>query len=153
MPEVKVNYCENLPATDNSYKTRRFTVELTQDVADTADINGITERLFVVAKANVQAQVERARGDMALREMNGMNGKNHAPVAPQPSQPAGNSNGTPRLASQKQVKFLLELARKVGLSHDEIRALPAEFKKTTLVSLTSQEASQLIDRFNTKKAA
>ena len=155
MLQITIHYTENLPS-DDSFKTRRFTVELTQDVPDTADINSITERLFVVAKANVEAQVARARGDLALRDMTKSNG-NHQPVAtpaatpglsPQSKENGNGNGGSPRLASAKQIKYLLELAKKASWSHDEIIALPAEFNMRRFEELTSHEASALIERFS-----
>lgn len=148
MPQITVHYTENLPSSDDTYKTRRFTVELTQEVADNSDINSITERMFAVAKSNVQAQVERAKGDMALREMNGMKGNKNAPAAPQ-SPPSSSQ----KPASSKQIKYLLELAKKAGMDEASIRSLPSEFQKSSFEALSSSEASKLIDSFSKKKAA
>jgi hypothetical protein len=69
MPQVTVNYTENLPSSDNSYKTRRFAMELTQEVPDGVDVTKATQSLFLFAKANVRSQVEQAKAEL---EMTGM---------------------------------------------------------------------------------
>jgi len=151
MPEITVHYTENLPSTDDSYKTRRFTVELKQSVPENGDITGITQRLFMVAKANVQSQVERAKSDLAIAEQNGSNGfQQPAPAAPV----ASNGNGNGRKATQKQIKYLFQLGQKAGLSREQVNALPQQyFSKQDFQSLTSSEASNLINTLSAKKAA
>jgi hypothetical protein len=155
MPEVTVNYTENLPSTDETYKTRRFSIEIRQQIPENIDISPIADRLFFVAKANVQAQVSKAAADIALHDM-----PNGQPV-PQPQQsvpsrpatPPAPSN-VPKPVSTKQINFLFRLGKEAGLSDEQVRALPMQYyQKAMLHDLTSQEASALIDTLGEKKKA
>jgi hypothetical protein len=136
---------------------------MSREVADDADINGITERLFSIVKANVQSQVERAKGDIALKEMNGMNGKSPVPAASLPAQPA---NSAPRPAdgkaggpnnkpsSARQVSYIFRLGHKAGLSDEQVRQLPMQYYgKPDLQSLSSSDASRIIETLSDKNKA
>jgi len=149
MPEITAHYSENLPSSKESYKTRRFSCELKQVASDNTDITAITQRLFMIAKANVRSQVESAKSDLALGECNTAPTQDIQAPSPQPA-----STYTPqKLATEKQISYLLRLARKNGLSYLEIRAIPSAHGKTRFEELSAKLVSSLIDSYNAKKAA
>jgi len=79
-----------------------------------------------------------------------------AATAPSANQEAPATPQQPRPASSKQIRYILQIAKKNGLTEAEIKNLPAHFDKADFSSLTSQEASDIIDHLTNlgqKKAA
>jgi hypothetical protein len=159
MLEVSAHFSENLPSDDHSYKTRRFSCELKQQVPDGADLTAVTQRLFLIVKANVRAQVEQTRADL---EMPGVNGTGTMPIpAPEPptngignAQPMLERQPEPTHASDKQLRYILNLAKKAGLNDGQVRQLPMlRFHKASYDQVSASEASQLIDSLRQRKAA
>ncbi len=74
-------------------------------------------------------------------------------AAPSANQDATAPPQQARPASSKQIKYLLELAKKSGMDDKSIRLLPSEFQKSSFEALSSNEASKLIDSFSNKRKA
>jgi hypothetical protein len=67
MASIKVNYSENLPGP--SFKTRRFDVELCQDIrGDITEekMDAAVAKLFETAKRNVAYQIQLAKNTMSF---------------------------------------------------------------------------------------
>ena len=166
MCQVTVKYSENLPSTEpNSFKTRHFAVELTEKVDDNDNAVEVTAQLFRVAKAQVKSQIQSETADLAMNQPTQSQYKPYqAPTQQVPFQPpqqqsfpspsSGYNPNTPKPASDKQLNLLNMLAKKSGMSSQELMAMPQQFfGKPSLQSLTSQEASRIIDSLNQRKAA
>jgi hypothetical protein len=162
--EIKATYSENLPSAD--YKTHRWGIELTRQVPDNVDAGTITQNLFLIAKASVRAEVERAKGDSALNEMPvGSPIQQQQPVnctatnqqVPfQRNNPSTNNNSVSgndsRPATQKQIKYLFNLGQKSNMSIEQVRNLAQQYYgKSSLDDLTAKEASTLIDSLSASK--
>ncbi len=52
------------------------------------------------------------------------------------------------LSSPKQIRYILQIAKKIWLSDVEIKCLPSHFEKVEFSSLTGAEASETIDHLN-----
>lgn len=135
-----VTYMENSPHHEEAYKTSRYAVELKENVPQGANVNEAISRLFMVAKNNVQAQIQQAKGDAAF---------SHQP-APSQQQTQPSQNGT-KPASEKQVKYIKTLARKKGYGNDAINSLPYDYFQKSYYQLTSREASTIIEKLNQKR--
>ena len=123
MPEVRVNYSENLPG--EQYKSRRFTVELTEQVNDIASVPRCTAVLFELAKKEVAYQMSMANGKPAVAT----NG--------------ANSNAQDHPASPKQVACVFAIGKSLNLTREDLE----KFTGVSLSSktLTSREASKVIE--------
>ena len=165
---VTARYAENLPSPDTSYKTRRFEAELSTTVETEAEIPQATERLFIVAKAQVQSQIARSSADLALHQS--------APTQPPPQQqsyrpqpqnqqpqqsqpfnrrpPQQPQQNRFRAASSKQVNYIQRIAKEQGYTPDQVRMIPSDFFNVqSFNDLSSDEASSIIDSLNDQRKA
>ena len=102
----------------------------------TREIEEASSKLFALCRKIVSAQkgvnVDGLLNNEAAPTASGPTPPATAPAAPA-APPAGpsapNSNGTPKLASAKQIRYVLELAKKAGMSTPDIQNLPATYKK------------------------
>ena len=163
---VTAHFMENFPG--ENFKTRRFEAVLSTTVETDAEVAAATERLFLCARRSVESQIASASADMALHDLPQREKPKppaYQPYQPQTQQvpfqqpqqqsfPSQSSYNTPKPASDKQLNLLNMLAKKSGMSAQELLAMPQQFfGKQTLQSLTSQEASRIIDSLNQRKAA
>ena len=120
----------------------------------TSEIESASQKLFALCRKIVSAQKSVNVDSLLNGEMPPVNhSQNQQPPQSSPQNANNNNQSPPRPATQKQIKFLLELAKKANLSNDEILTLPAVYKKDRFEQLTAYEASSLIDRYNNKKMA
>lgn len=149
-------------STEN-YQSQQYSVALEMDCTingSTREIEEASSKLFALCRKIVSAQkgvnVDGLLNNEAAPTASGPTPPATAPAAPA-APPAGpsapNSNGTPKLASAKQIRYVLELAKKAGMSTPDIQNLPATYKKQTFEALSSVEASRLIESLSKKKAA
>jgi len=135
---------ENYNSTQNS-----ISLEMNVQVnGSTREIEEASQKLFALCRKIIYAQKgvnvdSLLQGEQLPATM--PSGTFAAPQSP--------SSSTQKLSSSKQIKFLLELAKKAGMDEAAIRLLPTEFKKSSFEALSSAEASKLIDSFSKKKAA
>jgi hypothetical protein len=136
--------------TSENYNSTQHSISLEMDCninGSTHEIEEASQKLFALCRKIVSVQ-KSVNVDSLLN--------NDMPATPAPAVPppaTNNNTTTVRLASQKQITFLLQLAKKSNLTHDEILSLPKSYNQTRFEDLSAQEASALIDRFNHKKAA
>jgi len=143
--------------TSENFNSTQHSISLEMDCVingTTHEIESSSQKLFALCRKIVSAQ-KSVNVDSLLNNDNPP--VNHSQNTQPPQSNAQNANGNnqspPRPATQKQIKFLLELAKNANLSHDEILKLPAVYKKDRFEQLTAYEASALIDRYNNKKMA
>ena len=164
MPQsVTARYAENLPG--ENYKTRRYEAELSTTVESDADVPATTERLFLIAKAQVQSQIARSSADLALQPSNQpqqqFRQQPNPPQRPQQSfppphrqQPYQNRNSSPRQASSKQIDYIHRLAKEQGFTPDLIRMIPRDYCNVgSFADLSSDEASSIIEGLNSQRKA
>jgi hypothetical protein len=132
------------------YNSTQYSLNLELDVVvngSTTEIESASQKLFSLCKKLVLAQ-RSVNVDTLLNPEAKPGASQSAPAGPQSP-----SSSTARPASGKQIKYLLELAKKSGMDEKAIRSLPSEFQKSSFEALSSSEASKLIDSFSKKKAA
>jgi len=126
--DIKISYSQN--TIDDKYKSKKYMVELTQQLPDGANIPQATTALFATAKSSVLSEIELAM--LPKIQQNNFNNN-------------GNHNG-PKLMSDKQKSYLFQLSRKAGLTNEQVNSMPSQyFQKQSLDDLTSKEASRLIE--------
>ncbi|MBF0431660.1 MAG: hypothetical protein HQK83_10295 [Fibrobacteria bacterium] len=152
--KITTNYSENLPG--EQYKTHRWAVELTQEIAESADAGQVSRNLFSVAKSVVKSEVEMTKTDAAFTNAAPSDTNTNPAFTPPPNNFNSQNRSGPRPATEKQIRFLYSICKRQGFSNEQISALPNQyFGKSVLQQLTSKECSQLIDSLNgeSRKAA
>ena len=151
--------------TSENYNSTQHSISLEMDCAingSTKEIEDASQKLFALCRKIVAAQKGVNVDSLLNSDLGGKQAPAAAatqttastPGAPSAApQPFNNGNAMPKLATPKQIKWLLDLAKKAKLSHDEILSLPSTYKKERFEQLSAAQASALIDRFNMKKAA
>jgi hypothetical protein len=135
---------ENYNSTQNS-----ISLEMNVQVnGSTREIEEASQKLFALCRKIIYAQKGVNVDSLLQGEQLPATMPSGTPAAPQSP-----SSSSQKLASSKQIKFLLELAKKAGMDETSIRSLPSEFQKSSFEALSSAEASKLIDSFSKKKAA
>ena len=130
------------------YNSTQYSLNLELDVVvngSTTEIESASQKLFLLCKKLVLAQ-RSVNVDTLLNPEVKLGAGQNAPAAPQSP-----SSSTLKPASNKQIKYLLELAKKSGMDEKSVRALPGEFQKSSFEALSSAEASTLIDSFSNKR--
>jgi hypothetical protein len=154
---VKINASYSEKTTEN-YNSVSYGVALELEApinGTTQDVEIQTARLFMLCKKIVAGQ-KGTNIDNLLTSQPTQSTPAATILLPQPPTPVAppvpsNGNGH---ASDRQIRYLLTLARKAGMRDLEIRAMPNDrFGKPNFDTLSSHEASTLIDEFNQRKAA
>ncbi len=124
-----------------NYQSQQYSVSLDMEVqvnGSTQEIEDASSRLFALCRKIVSSQksvsVDNLLNDEPLQP---------APATPAPS--SNNGNGKVKPATKKQIDYIFKLAKKSKLSVDEINALPQNYSKNDFQSLSSVQASQIID--------
>ena len=150
MQTVKINAGFSEKTSEN-YNSTQHSISLEMDVqvnGSTREIEEASQKLFALCRKIIYAQ-KGVNVDSLLQ-----GDRLPATVPPgAPAAPQSPSTNAQKPASAKQIRFLLDIAKKAGLDEKAIRTLPSEYKKATFQELSSNEASQLIDSFSKRKAA
>lgn len=130
-----------------NYNSKQYSINLELDVqvnGNTREIEGASDRLFELCRRIVEKQKVVSVDNLLA-----------GPPEPHAEEPnSGNSNGTTRPATAKQLRYLHQLAKKANLTDEQVNGLPRQYySKAALSDLTSLEASGLIDVLSQKKAA
>jgi hypothetical protein len=140
MPQVKVCFTENL--TGEQYHTRRYTVELTEDVAELSSIPRATATLFELAKREVSYQLKNA-------------GAQAQQVKPTPPIPAQSETQQHRQidfpASIKQISAIYAIGKSLNMSKRDLEEYAGSEISTH--NLSSKAASKLIEGLKHRQAA
>lgn len=117
MSEVKITFSENVPSKD--FKSKRFSIEIAEQVQDPKNISRCVQDLFDHAKREVAIQIAQANG-----------------------KPAVNSNGV-NPASQKQIAAIFAIGKALNMSRENIE----NFSGVTIeqAKLNSRDASKIIE--------
>ncbi len=162
--KVKIQTGFSEKSTEN-YQSQQYSVALEMECqinGSTREIEDASNRLFALCRKIVSAQKGVNVDTLLNNEAPPASSRPSQPAtatpsAPPAAPPAGPSvpsgNGTPKSATSKQIRYVLELAKKAGMSKPDIQNLPATYKKKTFESLTSVEASKLIESLSKKQAA
>ncbi|OGJ85795.1 MAG: hypothetical protein A2268_00890 [Candidatus Raymondbacteria bacterium RifOxyA12_full_50_37] len=128
MPEVKVSFSENVPSPD--YKSKRFSVELSDQVPDPKSIPAAVQALFQIAKHEVTSQIAANNGKPA----------SSTPAAPAPAD---------HPASQRQLAAIFAIGKSLNLSREDVE----KFSGVSLeqAKLNARDASKIIEHLKMRQ--
>jgi len=141
MLKAIVSYSKKIPVPDSEYSSQGYSLSLETEIPET-DPGAIQARLhqtFDLVKATVEDELA--------------NGNGRKPETREHSAPQGN-RGTTDKASNKQIKFITDLATQRGLNISDINTeVSKRFGVAGLYDLNRKQASTLLDELNNRKAA
>jgi len=145
MLKAIVSYSKKIPVPDSEYSSQGYSLSLETEIPETdpAAIQARLSQTFHLVKD--QVEYELANG----------NGNAHAVNAPATgAQPGRRTSGTGEKASNKQIKYLTDLAGQRGISISDLNAdIRKKYGVAGLYDLNRKQASDLLDELNRRKAA
>ena len=137
MLKAIVSFSKKIPA-ETEFSSKGYSLSLETEIPET-DPAGIRARLSETFEL-VKSQVEH--------ELAGGNGRGPQPSpAEGPTQPAARGNGNGSKATNKQIKFILDLAKNQGMGLGEVNSrVRSEFGAESVYDLDKKSASRLVDQ-------
>ena len=143
MLKAIVSYSKKVPVPESDYSSQGFSLSLETEVPET-EPGAIQARLhdtFELVKASVEQELAQAKGA-------------HPPADTRSAQPPPRNTATGDKASNKQVKFITDLANQRGIALSEINAdVRRRYGVDGLYDLTRKQASEVLDEMNGKRKA
>jgi len=138
------SFSKKIPVPDSEYSSQGYSLSLETEIPET-DPRAIQSRLhdtFELVKSSVEQE---------LANGNGKNPGLGDPGANEVTLPPARGNGK---ASNKQIKFLTDLATQRGIGISDLNAdIKRRFNVAGLYDLSRRDASLLLDELNGKKKA
>ncbi len=155
MLKANVSYSKKVPVDGLDFSSQGYSLTLETEIPET-DGRAIQARLhetFEMVKATVENELANGNGKP--------NGQAQGDTRPEPESPAQESgNGFKRSgqtggkASNKQLKFITDLATQRGISIADLNAnIREQFRVDGLYELSRKDASALLDSLYGKKRA
>ena len=145
MLKAIVSYSKKVPVPDSDYSSQGFSLSLETEVPETdpVAIQGRLHQTFEMVKASVEQELAQAKGNGASRQPD-----------PQPNSQPSRPTGTVDKASNKQVKFITDLANQRGIALSAINAdVRQRYGVDGLYDLTRKQASEVLDQLNGRRKA
>ncbi len=146
MLKAIVSYSKKVPVPDSDYSSQGFSLSLETEVPETepAAIRARISDTFLLVKEAVEKELAQAKGTPQPAQ--------HQDT--RPSQPPQRSNAVQDKASNKQIKFITDLANQRGIALSEINAdVRRRYGVDGLYDLTRKQASEVLDELNGKRKA
>jgi hypothetical protein len=144
MLKAIVSYSKKIPVPDSQFSSQGYSLSLETEIPDT-DPRAIQARLSQTFEL-VKAEVER--------ELAGANGTAQSPSRPEAPSGEHGPGDAGEKASNKQIKFITDLASRRGIAVSELNArIRKEYGVEGLYDLDRRQASQVVDRLKQSKAA
>jgi hypothetical protein len=141
MLKLNTSFSKKVPVAGQDYSSQSFHASVEIELADSLTPEQIQERIhqtFDLVKRSVEAELQ--------------NGNTNTQAAPPANNPQP-GNGS-RKASNKQIKFITDLASRKNIAIGELNAQIAKrFGVAGLYDLSSKQASELVDTLKRDKAA
>ena len=155
MLKAIVSYSKKIPVPGSQFSSQNYSLSLEAEITDTepAAIQGRLSQTFQLVKDQVEHELANGNGNAPPVK---------APTAgAAPSQPheagtrsAGKPTGPADKASNKQVKYLTDLAGQRGIALSDLNAdIRKRYGVGGLYDLSRQQASDLLDELNGKRKA
>jgi len=145
MLKAIVSYSKKVPVDGQNFSSQGYSVSLETELPETqpAAIQAKLHETFDLVKSTVEQELA--------------NGSGHAARPLQAQPPAGNqvpARASGDKASNKQIKFITDLATQRGLSLSDINTdVSKRYGVAGLYDLNRKQASSLLDELNGRKAA
>jgi hypothetical protein len=141
MLKAVISYSKKIPVPGSEFSSQGFSLSLETEITDTqpAAIQARLHETYELVKATVEQELAKGNGRTAAQPETG------AEAAPRAA-PTGDK------ASNKQVKFITDLATQRGLSLSDLNARVSQrFGVAGLYDLDKKQASSLLDELNGKQ--
>ena len=157
MLKLNASYSKKVPA-DAEYSSQSYHASVEVELPDglTPDqLNAKIHETFALVRDSVESELHgnTVQQSAPVSQATNVQPQGSYDVAPQNAAKTGygKKNGTTSdaLASSKQIKFLLDLARQNGYSPEQIKA---KFNVPAIESMTKTQCSRAIDELNRKAA-
>jgi hypothetical protein len=150
MLKLNASYSKKVPA-DTEYSSQSYHASVEVELPDgltTEQLNAKIRETFALVRDSVEVELHSEPANTQNSNVSPL------PIPPAQSQQNktgysknGKSSDTP--ASPKQIKYLLDIARQIGYTVDQLKA---RFNVPALESLTKTQCSRAIDELNGKAA-
>jgi hypothetical protein len=141
MLKAIVSYSKKIPVPDSEYSSQGYSLSLETEITagDAPAIQAKLHETFELVKSSVEQELANGNGT----------GNGHT-AKPTPAQPAPQAaSRTGEKASNKQIKFLTDLATQRGQSLSDLNAdVQRRFGVAGIYDLTRRDASALLDELN-----
>ena len=145
MLKAIVSYSKKIPVPDSEYSSQGYSLSLETEIPET-EPGAIQARL---------SQTFQLVKDQVEHELANGNGNVHAfKPSETGTQPARRTNASGEKASNKQIKYLTDLATQRVISISDLNAdIRKKYGVAGLYDLNRKQASDLLDELNRRKAA
>ena len=145
MLKLNASYSKKVPA-DTEYSSQSYHASVEVELPDgltPEQLNSKIRETFALVRDSVETELH---SDPAKTQT-----ANIPPAQPQQNKPAYNRNGKPSdvPASPKQIKYLLDIARQIGYTPEQLKV---KYNVPALESLTKTQCSRAIDELSGKAA-
>jgi hypothetical protein len=150
MLKAIVSYSKKIPVPESQFSSQGFSLSLETEIManDPAAIQAKLHETYELVKSTVEQELANGNGNGHTAKPAEPNGR----PTEQNSNPNSRASGTTEKASNKQIKFLTDLATQRGLSLSDLNAdVRKRFGVDGLYDLTRRDASALLDELNGKQ--
>ena len=149
MLKLNASYSKKVPA-DTEYSSQSYHASVEVELPDgltPEQLNAKIRETFALVRDSVETELHSEPVNMQNSNVPPLS----IPPAQQQNKPVYSKNGKPSdtPASPKQIKYLLDIARQIGYTFDQLKA---RFNVPALESLTKTQCSRAIDELNGKAA-
>jgi hypothetical protein len=141
MLKLNASFSKKVPVTGQDFSSQSYHASVEVELSDVLEPQQIQSKIhdtFAIVKEAVEAE---------------LNGKSQ-PVTRTEFTPERNGNGSGEKASNKQIKYLTDLARDRDISISELNKQARElYHADSIYGLTKKDASRLVDDLKRMKAA
>ena len=150
MLKLNASYSKKVPA-DTEYSSQSYHASVEVELPDgltPEQLNAKIHETFALVRDSVETELHN---EPANTQNSNVPTLPIAPVQPQQNKPGYNKNGktADAPASPKQIKYLLDIARQIGYTVEQLKA---KFNVTALENLTKTQCSRAIDELSGKAA-
>ena len=150
MLKAIVNYSKKVPVPDSEYSSQGYSLSLEVEIPET-EASAIQRKLsetFHLVRDQVEQELANASGNIRTVKSVEPEGR----PAESEDKPRGRSGVNAEMASNKQLKFLTDLATQRGMSLSDLNAdVQHRFNVGGIYDLSRRDASQLLDELNGKQ--
>ncbi len=156
MLKANVSYSKKVPVDGLEYSSQGYSLTLETEIPET-DGRAIQARLhetFEMVKATVENELANGNGKPQAAVANNTQPAADTPPATQPKASGFDRRPQAGKASNKQLKFITDLATQRGISIADLNAdIRKQFRVDGLYELSRKDASALLDSLYGKKRA
>ena len=150
MLKLNASYSKKVPA-DTEYSSQSYHASVEVELPDgltPEQLNTKIRETFALVRDSVETELHNEPSNVQTSNVPPLP---LPPAQPQQSKAGYSKNGKPSdtPASPKQIKYLLDIARQIGYTVEQLKA---KFNVPALESLTKTQCSRAIDELNRKAA-